>query len=276
MTTSGAAAGGQPKRSERAVAAVTGGASGIGAATAARLAADGYDVAVIDVNAAGGAATVEAVTGTGRAARFYACDVSDPKAVDAVAEAVETDMGPVEVLVTAAALIPNSEAILDMDMAAHERMWKVNYNGTLYCCQSFARRMVPRKKGAIVTLGSINSRMPLPLPAYNPGKVAIERLTQLLAVELGRHSIRVNSVGPTYVMTPPLRQKVAEGQRDMGKIMGVHALPYLPEPKDIADAIAFLASEQARAITGILLPVDSGWIAGVPYRTYAGGVPWKE
>jgi NAD(P)-dependent dehydrogenase (short-subunit alcohol dehydrogenase family) len=260
----------------RKIAAVTGGASGIGAATAERLAADGYDIAVIDVNAAGGEATVKAVAAKGRAARFYACDVSDPKAVEAVADAVERDMGAVEVLVTAAALIPNSEAILEMDMVAHERMWKVNYNGTLYCCQSFARRMVPRKAGAIVTLGSINSRMPLPLPAYNPGKAAIERLTQLLAVELGRHGIRINSVGPTYVMTPPLRQKVAEGQRDMGKIMGVHALPYLPEPKDIAAAIAFLASEQARAITGILLPVDAGWLAAVPYRTYAGGVPWKE
>jgi NAD(P)-dependent dehydrogenase (short-subunit alcohol dehydrogenase family) len=258
------------------IAAVTGGASGIGAATARRLAADGYDIAVIDMNRAGGEATVEAVEALGRAARFYACDVSDAAAVEALADAVEADMGPVGVLVTAAALIPNTESILDMDMVAHERMWKVNYNGTLYCCQSFARRMVPRKAGAIVTLGSINSRMPLPLPAYNPGKVAIERLTQLLAVELGRHSIRVNSVAPTYVMTPPLRQKVAEGQRDMGKIMGVHALPYLPEPTDIADAVAFLASEQAKAITGILLPVDSGWLAGVPYLTYAGGVPWKD
>jgi NAD(P)-dependent dehydrogenase (short-subunit alcohol dehydrogenase family) len=92
-----------------------------------------------------------------------------------------------------------------MDMAYHERMWKVNYNGTVYCCQSFARRMIPRKKGAIVTLGSVNSRVALPLPAYNPGKAAVERLTQLLAMELGRHAIRVNSVGPTYVMTPPLR-----------------------------------------------------------------------
>ena len=258
------------------VAAVTGGASGIGAATAERLASEGYDIAVLDVNEAGGAATVRAVEAKGRAARFYVCDVADAKAVDALADKIEAEMGPVDVLVTAAALIPNTESVLDMDMVAHDRMWKVNYNGTLYACQSFARRMIPRKHGAIVTLGSINSRMPLPLPAYNPGKAAVERLTQLLAVELGRHSIRVNSVAPTYVMTPPLRQKVAEGQRDMGKIMGVHALPYLPEPKDIAEAIAFLASAQARAITGILLPVDSGWLSAVPYRTYAGGVPWAE
>jgi len=260
----------------RRVAAVTGGASGIGAATAQRLAADGYDIAVIDMNAEGGQATADLLSGHGRNAKFYKCDVADREAVEAVCEAVEAEMGAVAVLVTAAGLIPNTESVLDMDMAYHERMWKVNYNGTLHACQSFARRMIPRNRGAIVTLGSINSRMPLPLPAYNPGKAAVERLTQLLAVELGRHSIRVNSVGPTYVMTPPLRQKVAAGERDMGKIMGVHALPYLPEPTDIADAIAFLASDQARAITGILLPVDSGWLAGVPYRTYAGGVPWEE
>jgi NAD(P)-dependent dehydrogenase (short-subunit alcohol dehydrogenase family) len=108
------------------------------------------------------------------------------------------------------------------------------------------------------------------------GKAAIERLTQLLAVELGRHGIRVNSVGPTYVMTPPLRAKVEAGQRDMNKIMAVHALSRLPEPADIADAIAFLCSERARAITGILLPIDAGWLAAVSYRTYAGGVPWTE
>ena len=161
-------------------------------------------------------------------------------------------------------------------MAAHDRMWKVNYNGTLHCARAFARQMIPQRKGAIVTLGSINSRLPLPIPAYNMGKAAIERLTQLLACELGRHGIRVNSVGPTYVMTPPLRAKVAAGQRDMNKIVSQHALSRLPEPADIADAIAFLASDQAKAITGVLLPVDAGWLAAVSYRTYAGGVPWTE
>ena len=165
---------------------------------------------------------------------------------------------------------------MDMDMAAHDRMWQVNYNGTVHCCRAFARQMIAKKRGAIVTLGSINSRAPLPIPAYNMGKAAIERLTQLLAVELGRHGIRVNSVGPTYVMTPPLRAKVESGQRDMKKIMGVHALSRLPEPADIADGIAFLCSDQAKSITGILLPIDAGWLAGVSYRTYAGGVPWKE
>jgi NAD(P)-dependent dehydrogenase (short-subunit alcohol dehydrogenase family) len=256
---------------DKRVAVITGGASGIGEATARRLARDGCAIALVDVNKAAGEAVARSLSG-----RFYECDVADAKAVDAAAGRVESDLGPADVLVTSAGLIPNSESIMDMDMAAHERMWAVNYTGTVHCCRAFARQMIPRKRGAIVTLGSINSRMPLPIPAYNMGKAAIERLTQLLAVELGRHGIRVNSVGPTYVMTPPLRAKVEAGQRDMKKIMSVHALDRLPEPADIADAIAFLTSEQARSITGILLPIDAGWLAGVSYRTYAGGVPWRE
>ena len=125
---------------------------------------------------------------------------------------------------------------MDMDMAAHDRMWAVNYNGTIHAARAFGRQMIAKKRGAIVTLGSINSRLPLPLPAYNPGKAAIERLTQLLAVELGRHGIRVNSVGPTYVMTPPLRAKVEAGERDLGQDHGRARLDRLPEPADIADA----------------------------------------
>jgi NAD(P)-dependent dehydrogenase (short-subunit alcohol dehydrogenase family) len=254
------------------VAVITGGASGIGEATARRFAKDGYAVAIVDQNKDTGEAVARSIT----EARFYACDVSDAKAMDRLAAVVERDMGAADALVTAAGLIPNTESIMDMDLEAHDRMWQVNYNGTIYSCRSFGRQMIARKRGAIVTIGSINSRLPLPLPAYNPGKAAIERLTQLLAVELGRYGIRVNSVGPTYVMTPPLRAKVESGQRDMNKIMAVHALDRLPEPKDIADAIAYLCSEQAQSITGVLLPVDAGWLAAVSYKTYAGGVPWKE
>jgi NAD(P)-dependent dehydrogenase (short-subunit alcohol dehydrogenase family) len=257
--------------SSKGVAVVTGGASGIGEATAKRLAADGFSIAIVDLNQAGGEAAAKATGG-----RYFACDVADAKAVDAVAARIEKELGAPSALVTSAGLIPNSESILDMDMAAHDRIWQVNYNGTVHCCRAFARQMIPHKRGAIVTLGSINSRIPLPIPAYNMGKAAIERLTQLLSVELGRHGIRVNSVGPTYVMTPPLRAKVEAGQRDLNKIMGVHALPYLPEPADIADGIAFLCSDQAKAITGVLLPIDAGFLAAVSYRTYAGGVPWKE
>ena len=258
------------------VAVITGGASGIGRATARQLAAEGFAIAILDMNEAAGEEVVAELGKAGQAARFYACDVTSAAILEELASRVESEMGPVEVLVTAAGLIPNSESVLDMDMEAHARMWSVNYDGTLHACRSFARRMSERMRGAIITIGSINSHGPLPLPAYNVGKLAVERLTQLLACELGRFNIRVNSVGPTYVMTPPLREKVANGTRDLGKIMAVHALKYLPEPEDIANAISFLASPKARAITGVLLPVDSGWISAVSYNTYAGGVPWED
>ena len=259
--------------SERGVAVVTGGASGIGEATAHRLAADGYRVAILDMSVDAGEAVAKAI---GPKVRFYRADVADGPLVDELAARIEKELGPASILVACAGLIPSPEGIMDMDMAAHDRMWDVNYKGTVHCCRAFGRQMVQRKQGAIVTIGSINSRQPMPIPAYNMGKAAIERLTQLLAVELGRHNIRVNSVAPTYVMTPPLRAKVASGERDMNKIMAVHALPALPEPRNIADAIAFLCSDQAAFITGVLLPVDAGWLSAVTYRTYAGGVPWKE
>ncbi|HEX5016600.1 MAG TPA: SDR family oxidoreductase [Actinomycetes bacterium] len=258
------------------VAVVTGGASGLGEAAAKRLSIDGYDIALIDLDDQGGRRVRTEIKTHGRNAEYYSCDVADSAAVEQVAQAVARELGSVEVLVTSAGLTPNSEAILEMDMAAHERMWRVNYLGTIHSCQSFGRLMMARKKGAIVTLGSIHSRLPMPLPAYNPGKAAIERITQLLAVELGRFDIRVNSVGPTHVMTPPLEAAIAAGERDMSKIMEVHALSYLPSTEDVAEAIAFLCSEQARAITGILLPIDSGALAGISYKTYAGGVPWDE
>lgn len=246
------------------VAVVTGAARGIGAAAVRKFASLGYAVASLDVN--------EAAEG-----KFYRCDVADAAAVDAIAAKVKADLGPASVLVTSAALIPNTESIMDMDLGAHDRMWRVNYHGTLHACRSFGRQMVDAKRGgAIVTIGSINSVLPMPLPAYNPGKAAIARLTQLLANELGRHRIRVNSVGPTYVMTPELQARIDAGQRDLAKIMSVHALDTLPTPADVADAIAFLCSPAARTITGILLPVDSGWLAGVSYMTYAGGVPWGK
>lgn len=256
------------------LAVVTGGARGIGAATVRHFAAARYAAAILDVDGEKGEALAAALRSEGHAARFHQCDVADAAAVAAVAGRVQDDAGPAQVLVTSAALIPNSEAILDMDLDAHDRMWRVNYHGTVHACRSFGSQMAATGKGSIVTLGSINSLLPLPLPAYNPGKAAIARLTQLLAAELGRHGIRVNSVAPTYVMTPELQARIDTGQRDLGKIMSVHALGALPTPEDVADAIAFLCSDAARRITGVLLPVDAGFAASVSYMTYSGGVPW--
>src|SRR5215510_4516388 len=100
------------------VAVITGGASGIGEATARRFAGDGYAVAILDQNQEAGAAVA---TSLGSSAKFYACDVTDARRLDSLAATVAAELGPADVLVTSAGLIPNSEGIMDMDMAAHDR-----------------------------------------------------------------------------------------------------------------------------------------------------------
>ncbi len=259
------------------VAAVTGGASGIGEASARKLAAAGHAIAIIDLDQGKSDAVAADIAKTaGVAAQGYACDVADAAAVDEVAARVEKDLGATDVLVTSAGILEKVSGFMDMDLEAHNRVWQINYNGTVHACRSFGRLMVPRRKGSIVTLGSTNSLVTFPLPAYGPSKLAIVRFTQILAVELGRHNIRVNSVAPTYTMTPAFKARIESGERDVNAIKKVHALDLLVEPEQIGDAIAFLCSDQASAITGVLLPVDAGFAAAVTYKTFVGGVPWSS
>ena len=259
------------------VAAITGGASGIGEASARKLAAAGHAIAIIDLDQAKSDVVAADIAKTaGVAARGYACDVADAAAVDDVAARVEKDLGAVDVLVTSAGVLEKVSGFMDMDLEAHNRVWQINYNGTVHACRSFGRLMVPNRKGSIVTLGSTNSLVTFPLPAYGPSKLAIVRFTQILAVELGRHGIRVNSVAPTYTMTPAFKARIESGERDVNAIKKVHALDLLVEPEQIGDAIAFLCSDQASAITGVLLPVDAGFAADLTYKTFVGGVPWSS
>ena len=255
------------------VALVTGGASGIGEAAARRFAADGHRVAILDQNAERGEA-VAADLGT--QARFIACDVADSAGVEGAVAGVAGDWGRIDAVVSAAGILETPSTVMDMDPATHDRLWQVNYNGTVHTCRAAGRAMKGQGGGAIVTLGSINSFVALPLPAYCPSKTAILRLTEMLAVEFGRFGIRVNGVAPTYVLTPALKARIDAGERDPEVIRGSNALNRFIEPVDVADVIAFLCSDQARAISGVMLPVDAGHLPKAQYTAFAGGVPWKD
>jgi NAD(P)-dependent dehydrogenase (short-subunit alcohol dehydrogenase family) len=257
------------------VAVVTGGASGIGEASARRLALDGYAVAILDVDAEG-AGRVAAGLRDSVDAGSYACDVTDTGELYRIAERVEKDLGPVNALVTSAGVLENAGTVMDMDVQAHDRLWRINYHGTLHTCRAFARAMMERGRGTICTIGSIMSTAPSPLPAYSPSKTAISRLTQILAVELGRRGVRVNCVGPTYVLTPVIQARIDAGTRDPEVLRDSSALKILVTPEEVADVIAFLCSDQARAITGVHLPIDAGWAAAIPYQAFAGGTPWSQ
>lgn len=257
-------------------AVVTGGGSGIGEACARRFARDGYAVAIVDQNGDGAERVAGDLREAGAKVGIYVGDVSDADLMHTFAEAVEKDVGPVSVLVTAAGIINNSDTLMDMDLEEHARVWDVNYNGTLYTIRAFARQMEARRRGAIVTLGSVNSFIQLPLPAYNPGKAAIMRLTELLCMELGRFGVRVNGVAPGYTLTPAIKARIEDGSRDPENIRKCGAIEMFIEPEHIANAVAFLCSDEAEAITGVMLPVDAGYLSAAFYRDYAGGVPWEK
>lgn len=257
-------------------AVVTGGGSGIGEACARRFAADGYKAAVLDINPEGAERVAAAIRDGGGDARAYACDVADATAQEALAARIEAEFGPVEVLLTAAGLINNPSTLIEMDVAEHDRVWEVNYHGTVRSVRAFVPAMQRRGRGAVVTVGSINSFAPLPLPAYNPSKVAIKGLTEMLAVECGHYGVRVNGVAPGYTMTPAILSRIQSGKRDPEAIKRVCALDMLIEPRHIAAAASFLCSADAEAITGVMLPVDAGHLVGVHYRNFAGGVPWEN
>ena len=127
--------------SQTAVAVVTGGARGIGQACVRKFAALGHPVAILDVNRELGQALADELTAAGVQAKYYDCDVADAALVDSVAAQVQQDMGAAGVLVSSAALIPNTESVMDMDLVAHDRMWRVNYHGTVHVCRSFGRQI---------------------------------------------------------------------------------------------------------------------------------------
>ena len=254
------------------VAVVTGGASGIGEAAARRFADDGYHVAILDQNTDRGPDVVRDI---GDAAHFFACDVGDAEAIQTAVDGVVRALGQIDACVAAAGILETPSTILDMDPAAHDRLWQINYGGTVHTCRSVGKVMAGQGSGAIVTLGSINSYVPLPLPAYCPSKTAILRLTEMLAVELGRFGVRVNGVAPTYVMTPAIKARIESGERDPEVIRASNALGMLVEPDDIAAVIQFLCSDAARAVSGQMLPVDAAHMAKTQYKDFAGGVPWN-
>jgi NAD(P)-dependent dehydrogenase (short-subunit alcohol dehydrogenase family) len=259
---------------------VTGGASGIGEACALRM-ADSHDAVVLidrdKTNLARAAKAVsEACADSGVPVHTHTADVTDPAEMTRLAADIEQQIGAVQTLIPSAGILNNSETILDMDLAEHDRVWQVNYNGVIYTIRAFAAAMQSRNRGAIATLGSMTGLGAFPLPAYSPSKTAIARLTEILAVELGRNNIRVNGVAPTYVMTPAVKSRIDAGHRDPTAILKSGAIEMMVEPVHIANVINFLCSEQAAAITGVVVPVDAGWSAVTPYRSYAGGVPWEK
>lgn len=253
---------------------VVGGTSGIGRAIAERFAQEGANVVVAGRDRARGAEAADICRAGGAAdARFIDTDVANPDSLEALGHSVEAAFGAPHVAVNCAGILQSGKRVLDQQLDEDERMWRVNYRGTLVGCQVFGRMMAAAGRGAILNVGSLASFAPLSLPAYTPGKHAVLALTQILAAELGPMGVRVNAVAPGYTLSDGLKDKIAKGERNPEAIKATTALRRFVEPRDVAEAALFLCSERAASITGVTLPVDAGWLVQAPYAHYLQGNP---
>jgi 2,3-dihydro-2,3-dihydroxybenzoate dehydrogenase len=244
------------------VAIVTGAAQGIGAAVTRALADRGAIVAAVDVKPREG-------DDGGQRVENFVTDVRDSAAVDTLVKRVEYDLGPIATLVNVAGVLRTGPIVelTDEDWAA---VFAVNTTGVFNFSRAVGRRMMERRGGAIVTVGSNAAAVPrMHMAAYAASKAATAQFTKCLGLELARYGVRCNVVAPGSTETPMQRamwtdaagaRAVIAGSAELFKV-GI-PLARLAQPSDIADAVVFLASEQARHITMQVLCVDGGAALG--------------
>ncbi len=246
-------------RLEGRVAAITGGALGIGRATALLFAAEGATVALGDVEVAGAEAVAKEIVGRGGRAIAVGVDVGDAGQVQAFVDRVVTELGRLDVMFANAG-IAYSAPFLEHPEAQWHRVLRVNLTGVFFCCQIAARQMVKQGGGRIITTASINGLRGVEnLVGYNAAKAGVIELTKTMAVELAQHHITVNAIAPAQIDTRLTRSLPEEArQRRVARI----PMGRFGEVDEVARAALFLASDDASYITGHTLAVDGGYLAG--------------
>jgi NAD(P)-dependent dehydrogenase (short-subunit alcohol dehydrogenase family) len=251
------------------VIAITGGAGGIGLATARELIAQGARVGVLDLGKDAVRAAAAELSPDGSAAIGIAADTTDEKSMTVAIGEVRERFGRLDGLVTAAGIRQTAALALDLDLDVWTRIQEVNVTGTFIAVRTAARVMVADKApGSIVTIASVTGLSARwAQAAYCASKAAVLHLTRVLALELSAHDIRVNAVAPGVTETPMIRKAVSdEGPQVLqDKVSGSLEqfrpgipLRRLAQPQEQAKAITFLLSPAASFITGATLCVDGG------------------
>jgi 3-oxoacyl-[acyl-carrier protein] reductase len=249
-------------RFEDRAAVVTGGASGFGEAIAKRLAAEGASVLVADLDEAGGKRVVAEIEAAGGRACFARTDVSVSEDVAAMIALAQREYARLDVLVNNAGFSHRSQPLWELPEAEFDRVFAVNTKGVYLGCKHAIPLMRAQGGGAIVNTASIGAVRPRPgVTAYNATKGAVVTLTRGLAVEVAPFKIRVNAVNPVAAETGFVKHAVGlERFTDAMRAQLTAGIPLgrLAEPRDVASAVCFLASDDAAFLTGVCLDVDGG------------------
>ncbi len=236
---------------------ITGAGSGIGQATARRLAGDGAQLLLIGRRKDPLEKLAEELS-----VDFTACDVAETDALEKAARSFAEKHDGIDGLVANAGINPQRANALGAEDTFWEETLRVNLTGVHRSCQAVLPYMTSANKGAIVTVGSIAGLAGMKeRAAYGPSKAAVVNYTQSLAVDFGEQGVRANCVCPGFVITDINRAWLKELPEETLSALEKRHLLGLGTPDAIADAIAFLLSDDARWITGVALPVDGGWRA---------------
>lgn len=244
------------------VAIVTGGASGIGAATVALLAADGASVVVADVDVDSAERIAEAARVQGGEASAVCADIADESAVAALVDTTVSRYGRVDILDNNAALTDREVLAEDtdvgsMDAEVWDRMFAVNLRGQMLTTKYVVPHMVAQRHGAIVNVSSGAAlKGDLIRTSYSASKAGIESLTRSIATQYGRAGVRANTIVPGLILTDAARSGIPEDL--LARYTSTTLTPYIGAPRDVADLIRFLVGEQSRYITGQTFVIDGG------------------
>jgi len=253
------------RRVEGKSAMVTGGAKGIGKAACLLLAHEGAKVAVLDTDEVAGRAVIEEIHRLGGEAKFWTLDVSREKDVAQVFADIAKTFGSIDILV-------NNAGISVINLPTHEvteedldRVMAVNVKGVFFCTKHAIPHLKKSGKGSIVNLSSIYGLIGAPdVPPYHASKGAVRLMTKTDALLYAKDNIRVNSIHPGFIWTPMVENHLkSQGPLDEGKkaTAALHPLGHMGEADDIAYGILYLASDEAKFVTGSELVIDGGYTA---------------
>ncbi len=244
------------------VALVTGSGKGIGRAIALTLAEEGADVAINALHLESAEGAADEARRLGRKAIAIEADVAEVEDIDRMVAKTLEELGRIDILVNAAGILNEIVPTLEQSLENFDRVVSTHLRGTYLCCRQAGRWMIEHGGGKIINISSLAGMTGFPMrTAYGAAKAGIINLTKTLAIEWVKHNINVNCIAPGFTLTPRMKYLISEGIINAESLKSRIPLGRLGEPSEMARPALFLASDDARYITGVTIPVDGGWLA---------------